>query len=253
MRAVPNNSAVPDGRHTQTGQLRWWAASERKELAPRTAARLRARPQTRRRSFRPYLTVPKNCYRGPNTRSHCIRGSDEARPCSADPAARCPCPGAALHQEEKIAVICLLTQRGVGAEARRAPGEQGCPRGGTETGDTTGASSEDTRTPTPPDDRRRCTCETPASNTPGLPTTAHSPARGRSTPCLLSTARPTPHMTRAANRSSPQRGPAEPRRRSAPRRSEVPPARRHPAPARGSGAAGNARSRRAVCLRMTLN
>lgn len=92
-----------------------------------------------------------------------------------------------------------------------------------------------------------------SSNTPGLPTTAHSPARGRSTPCLLSTARPTPHMTRAANRSSPQRGPAEPRRRSAPRRSEVPPARRHPAPARGSGAAGNARSRRAVCLRMTLN
>lgn len=161
MRAVPNNSAVPDGRHTQTGQLRWWAASEHKELAPRTAARLRARPQTRRRSFRPYLAVPKNCYRGPNTRSHCIRGSDEARPCSADPAARCPCPGAALHQEEKIAVICLPTQRGVGAEARRAPGEQGCPRGGAETRDTTSASSEDTRAPTPPNDRRRCTCETP--------------------------------------------------------------------------------------------
>lgn len=128
MRAVPNNSAVPDGRHTQTGQLRWWAASERTEPAPCTAARFHARPQTRR-SFRPYLAVPKNCYRGPNTRSHCIRGSDEARPCSADPAARCPCPGAALHQEEKIAVMCLPHRGELGQRHGAPQGNRAAPEG----------------------------------------------------------------------------------------------------------------------------
>lgn len=65
----------------------------------------------------------------------------------------------------------------------------------------------------------QATCAAPAGQphqNAGPPATAHSPARGISTPCLLSTARPPPHMTRTANRSSPPLGPAEPDCRSAP-------------------------------------